>query len=217
MLSRIAIALVFALTVSLACRGGEKDYLQYGERPLSSRFEIVYDNAVRSVLSRGWRPDVVLRTVHLPPFDPESVTGIIRSPVGYNAFILKASKRVWEASGFGSIDPHPKNRVRAVRPVFRSRSLKAPVAARIAAVWRRVLTDRRNYAEDTRISTDTSQIDFYLAFAPREKLHANMKGWGPRTENLLLVTDILGAFAAGESSETELLGVLTKAERTLGI
>src|SRR5206468_3423239 len=77
-----------------------RDYLKKGDQQSDEpeQWEIDYDRAVRQVLSRAWQKDVVVRTVHLPPFDPEWIGGVIRSANGYRAFHLEASHQIWNAS-----------------------------------------------------------------------------------------------------------------------
>jgi hypothetical protein len=79
MLGRLLIAVALLLFVKTQTKAGEKDYLQRGEEKLNDKIEIKYDRAVRDVLSRAWRTDVVLRMVDIPPFQPEWVTGLTRS------------------------------------------------------------------------------------------------------------------------------------------
>jgi hypothetical protein len=217
MLLRFAgcIALIFFALQPLV--GGDKDHLQRGEAKLKYDFEIKYDRAVRRLLARGWNQDVVLRTVALNPFDPENVLGIVRSGEQYRAFVLKPSMQIWEATGLGDPEPHPKNRIANVRPIYHSRLIGDSLAVRVAMMWRKVLNDRRNYSKDANVYTDTSQTIFYIAFAPNEHVTANMMGWGPKTKNLILVSQGLMDYAAGKKSEAELLLLVEEAERKLGI
>jgi hypothetical protein len=95
------IAVALLLFVKTQTKAGEKDYLQRGEEKLNDKIEIKYDRAVRDVLSRAWRTDVVLRMVDIPPFQSEWVTGITRSGDHYHAFEVTASKHIWSVLGFG--------------------------------------------------------------------------------------------------------------------
>ena len=153
MLNRLAIATVllmsFARAQSLAA---DRDYLQRGEEDLTADYQIKYDRAVRHVLARGWRKDVVVRMVNIPPFRPESVVGIARTSTGYKTFEVTASKHIWSELGFGSSDPkRRKADYRSINPILHERSISEALSARIAALWRRVLTDSRNYGKDTSI------------------------------------------------------------------
>lgn len=111
---------------------GDKDHLQRGEPELKYDDNVKYDAAIRGILSRGWESDVVLRTVALPPFNPEAVLGLLRDGRHYRAFVVRPSTQIWEATGLGSTEPHPKNRLGAVRPLFHSRPISDSLARRIA-------------------------------------------------------------------------------------
>jgi hypothetical protein len=217
MVKRYVIALVSLLLLS-PCGAVERDYLQRGEPKPKYDFEIGYDKATRRILARGWRKDVVLRTVNFPPFSEESVTGILKASQGYSAFRISPSMQIWEALGYGSTDPHhPKDQIRTVRPTFRSKPLKESVAARVAAIWRHVLSDPRNYGKDPGMYLDTSSFTYYVAFAPGERVTANIVGWGPKTEQMILVNEALGEYASGKTSEEKLIRVVAKAQRKFGI
>ena len=60
----------------------------------------------------------------------------------------------------------------SVRPIVHDRPISTSLAARIAALWRRVLKDSRNYGTDTAMYLDTDQFTYYLSFMPRERLTA---------------------------------------------
>jgi hypothetical protein len=215
MLSRIAIASVLPLLliVKPEAKGGERDYLQRGEAKPIDDYEIKYDRAVRDLLSRAWQTDVVLRMVDIPAFQPEWVTGIVHRADHYDAFEVTASKHIWSVLGFGG---GKKGDYHTVRPVIHERRISTSVAARIAALWRRVLQDSRNYGKDRAIYLDTDQFTYYLSFMPRERLTANTTGWGPKTEQLNNVAFALANHAEG-APEGELVKAVTKAERKLGI
>lgn len=191
--------------------------MQRGEPKLTTQYEIKYDRAIRDVLSRGWRSDVVLRMVDLPSFQPEWVAGIARVADGYRAFDVTASKLIWGVLGFGADDPKRKRGdYHSVRPVLHERALSASLATRIATLWRRVLGDPRNYGKDPGIYLDTDQFTFHLSFLPRESITVNMTGWGARTEQLINIAGAIADHANG-ASEGELVKAVTKAERKLGI
>jgi hypothetical protein len=216
---RVVIAFVLALAISpVRCGAVERDYLQRGEEKPTDRVDSAYDTWIRRILARGWQKDVVLRTADRPAFYPEGVTGILRTSGGYAAFRVEPSMQVWEALGYGSTDPHhPKDQIKTVRPVFRQRPLKESVAARIAAMWRHILGDPHNYGKDPNMYLDTSTFTYYVAFAPGERITAHIVGWGPKTEQMILVTNALGDYAFEKKSEKNLLNVLSKAEKKLRI
>jgi hypothetical protein len=217
MLSRLVIAYIMLNLGAAHLGAADRDYLQRGEKELTADYEIKYDRAVRHVLSLAWRRDVVLRSVDLPPFQPEWAVGIRRDTPGYRAFSVTASRQIWDALGFGSTDPKKKRGdYRGVAPKIFERSLSQSLAARISALWRRVLADPRNYGKDNGIYLDTDQFTYYVAFRPREHLTAYVVGWGPRTEQLILVADALASYAAGDT-EAQLVRAVSKAERKLGI
>jgi len=213
MLGRLLIAVALLLFVKTQTKAGEKDHLQRGEEKLNDKIEIKYDRAVRDVLSRAWRTDVVLRMVDIPPFQPEWVTGITRSGDHYHAFEVTASKHIWSVLGFGG---GKKGDYHSVRPIVHDRPISASLAARIAALWRRVLKDSRNYGTDTAMYLDTDQFTYYLSFMPRERLTAYTTGWGPKTEQLNNVAFALANHGEG-APEGELVQAVTKAEWKLGI
>ena len=214
MLSRLVIASVALLPlVETEVKAGQRDYLQRGEEKLTDQIEIKYDRAVRDVLSRAWRTDVVLRMVDIPPFQPEWVAGITRSGDYYHAFEVTASKHIWSVLGFGG---GKKGDYHSIHPIIHERAISPSLAARIAALWRRVLKDSRNYGKDTAMYLDTDQFTYHLSFLPRERLTAYMTGWGQRTEQLINVAGALADYANG-TREKQLVQAVQKAERKLGI
>jgi hypothetical protein len=90
------------------------------------------------------------------------------------------------------------------------------LSARIAALWRRVLTDSRNYGKDTSIFLDTDQFTYHVSFLPRERLTAHVTGWGPHSLELIYVGNAIVSHASG-APEGELVKAIAKAERKLGI
>ena len=214
MLSRFIIASLFLGSLQFASGAVDRDYLQRGEEQLSSKYQIIYDRAVRDVLSRAWRPDVVVRMVHRPPFEPESAAGIARATHGYLAFEVTVSKHIWDALDFDK--KQGKGDYRSIRPVLHKRPLPEPIAARIAALWRHVLTNERNYAVDSGVYLDSSHISYYVGFSPRERLSGYTTGWGPQSKQLINVAGAIVSYANG-AAETELLKAIKRAERKLGI
>ena len=218
MLRRFAIASgLVALFAQVPANAVERDRMQRGEKELTADWEIKYDRAVRHVLSLGWHSDVVLRMVDLPPFQPEWVVGIANTPAGYCAFEVTASKQIWGQLPFGSDDPkHHKGDYHSVRPILHEKLISDALSRRIAAVWRRVLADPRNYGKETGIILDTDQFTYYLSSLPRERLTANVAGWGPHSEKLIDVAGAIANYANG-APEREVVKAVMKAERELGI
>jgi hypothetical protein len=218
MLSRLAIGTA-ALLVLLGspANAAERDYLQRGEEKLTAEYEIKYDRAVRHILGRGWQKDVVLRMLPVPAFQPEFVAGIARTARGYTAFEATVADNIWYQLGFGSEEwKHKYSNYRHIKPILHERRLPDALALRIAALWRHVLADPRNYGRDESVYVDTVQFRYYLAFAAHERLNAHMVAWGPHTERLVEVGSALAGYACG-GRERELVKALTEAERRLGI
>jgi len=217
MLSRIAIATVFLLFFARsAANAADRDHLQRGEEKLTADFEIKHDRAIRHVLSRGWRQDVVVRMVDIPAFEAESVAGIARTANGYTAFETAAPGNLWYELGLGSDDPKRKKDYRRIKPRLHERSLSEALAARIAALWRRVLTDPRNYWKDPALYMDTNQFTYHVSFLPHERLTAYVDGWGPHSEQLIWVGRAMANHAKG-APEKDLIKAVKKAEAKLGI
>src|SRR4051812_29810480 len=119
MLVRAAVYSSLILGVVQLCAAGDKDHLRRGEPELKYDYDVKYNRAVRRILSRGWKSDVVLRTVALPPFNPEAVLGLLRSKRQYSAFVIRPSAQIWEtASGFGASQRDLDKRLSSIRPVF---------------------------------------------------------------------------------------------------
>ena len=217
MLSRLAIASAVLLLVARSPAGAaERDYLQRGEETLTAKYQIRYDRAVRYVLSRAWKKDVVLRMSLVPAFQPEFAAGIARTVNGYTAFNATVADNIWYQLGFGSgAWKHKCNNYRRIKPILQERRLSDTLSLRIAALWRRVLTDRRNYGRDEGSYVDTAQFAYYLAFLPHEHVSAHMVAWGPQTEQLIAVASALAQYASG-APERELVKAVTEAERKLG-
>jgi hypothetical protein len=216
MLSRLAIALSLAVAIAPA-QAGERDYLRKGDRKLTQQWHIDFNRAVRTVLARGWRQDVVLRTFDLTAGSPEWVSGIARTGAGYRAFEVAASTELWaKLSDTSTGQMVIKHDYSGIRGLLHERPLSEALSVRIAALWRRMLTDPRNYGEEKRIYTDADVFAFDLRFARRERLIAHTSAWGPRTEQLVLITRALARYAKG-APESELTKAVSTAERKFGI
>ena len=223
MQTHLLTALTILLVLALAARAQDKDYkdhLRRGEH-LTGDSEIqYYARAVRHVLERAYRPDVVLRVADIPPFEREWAVGLSRSPRGYTAFatIVAPPDSVWHTLGFGSDKRTRKpGNYRRLRPILIEKPIPDRAAAQIAGVWRHVLTDRRNYPDDRIISLHSDHFTYYLAFAPNERITAHEPGWGPNTLQLIELAYAVSAYAEGIDSERDLIKAIQKAERKLGI
>jgi hypothetical protein len=126
-----------------------------------------YDKEVKRIMHRAWQRDVIVRAVHLPPFDPEWIVGIIRSPRGYQAFRMNASYFIWQALN------DEKEKLPSIHAIYRERPLDEASALRIAALWRAVLGAPQNYGKDPTIYGDSSTFHFFVGASPGEHL----AGW----------------------------------------
>ena len=62
------------IALLLACVHAEaKDYITRGDALFDQSLPVFrrYDKEVKRILHRAWQRDVIVRAVHLPPFDPE--------------------------------------------------------------------------------------------------------------------------------------------------
>ena len=223
MQAHLVTALTILLVLAPVARAHDKDYKDYLRRGehLSGSYEVqYYARAVRHVLERAYRSDVVLRVVDIPPFEREWAVGLSRCPSGDTAFvtIVAPPHSVWYTLGFGSDERsrQPGN-YRRLQPILIEKPIPDRAAARIAGVWRHVLTDRRNYPDDRIISFHSDHFTYYLAFAPNERITAHEPGWGPNTLQLVELASAVSAYAEGIDSERKLLKAIQKAERKLGI
>src|SRR6267378_7957327 len=98
MLKRTLVAsLLLILSAAAQSDAADKDYLQRGDPQITSDYEIRYDRAVRRILSRGWRRDVVVRMFNPKPWDPERIAGISRQADGDRAFSVVTSHQLSRA------------------------------------------------------------------------------------------------------------------------
>lgn len=193
-----------------------RDYLQRGEVPWGDEeeWELAYGKQIKRVLSRGWQPDVVLRTVDLPPFSPERVVGIARQRDGYYAFNVEASSQIWSA-----LHDH-KEDLGKIRPINRGKLVSEQLVTRMASLWRAVLSDSKNYRKDRYIYTDSSSFAFFVGFSPREHLAATTSAWaerGSKARELFDVTVAIIEYATGKSPQASLERAIGKAEARVGI
>ena len=185
------------------------DYLKRGwwEKPLD--FDVRYRKNVERILERGFRKDVVLRMVHLPPFDPEWIVGVVESNDGYRAFRLDASYFIWQAQ------EDEKAKLPTIHGIYKDKPIPSATALRLAALWQRFLTDRRNYGKKERvIYGDSSHFIFSV-----DRVTANTMAWdkGTKAADIVQVGDDIYDFVAGKKSEAALEKSLEKAERKVGL
>jgi hypothetical protein len=195
-----------------------KDYLTKGPYPSQrgmgpADFEIKYDNTIRKILSRAWQRDVILRSIHFPPFDRESIVGIIRTSGGYRVFHLEPTAQIWAALS------EPKTELPKIRPIYKERPVNDSVAKRIAAASESVLKDPRNYRKDNGIYTDTSSFTFSVRRDSNDELTASTL-WverGTKAMSLLELYDAVYKYVIGRTNEVDLGNSVVRAERELGV
>ena len=160
----IPIALLLAFVHAEA-----KDYITRGDTLFDQSLPVFrrYDKEVKRILHRAWQGDVIVRAVHLPPFDPEWIVGITRSPSGYRAFRLDASYFIWQALN------DEKEKLPTIHGIYRERPLDEASALRIVALWRTVLGAPQNYGKDPTTYGDSSTFNFFVGASPGEHL----AGW----------------------------------------
>jgi hypothetical protein len=186
------------------------DYFSRGWSEHDYDFEVRYRKNVQRILERALQHDVVLRTVHLPPFDPEWIVGVVRASNGYRAFRLEASSFIW-----GAQESKNKQKLAAIRGIYRDRPITDATALRLAALWRHVLADSRNYGKEdlTRvIRLDTSQFIFTV-----DHITANTVAWdrGTKAWELVRVSDDIFDFVDGKDSQGEFNSSIRDAERKI--
>ena len=201
----------------------DRDYLSSDDRQWPKR----YDTAVRQILSRAWRDDVVLRTIAFHPFDRETVVGVVRTEGGYNAFVMRPSDQIYNGLAAGSTMISSNAKLPRVRVSMRERPVQQDLVTRVQALWRRVLQDPRNYGvrKEPEINKDGSRtiildmthFSYAVRTSLRTELRASMGGWGPRTDELIQVTEALQSYVERKSGETALVRAVARAERRLRI
>jgi hypothetical protein len=202
---------LFAFVNARVVAAGNWDYLVAGERERDS-----YDTAIRKILSKGWGKDVVLRYVHIPPFESELVIGIRRAGRNYHAFVIEPSSHIWDEEVKRLGRKHPDfSRIRAV---YKERPISEAYVRRVAAVWRNVLADSRNYHNDEAVQVDSSQLYFLLSLRPGEHSAAHATALGPKTEELMHIASDLSAFVyPAKADERMMFTWLDQSEKKMGI
>jgi len=222
MLSHVTIVALTVLVASQCTTIAQlkRVYLVRSDAQSTTPSEVKYDRGLHKVLERAWRTDVVLRMLDLAPFGPEWAGGLSHDPTGYHAFVIATATNLREYIAHGTAKRWAKNGDRrTLRQPLYERRISDAVAGRIAVLWRRVLTNPRNYGKDPDFNfyLDTDQFVFHLSFLPHEHLTARMTSWGPHVQQLLAVIDALTVYADGTISESKLVQTIAKAERKLGI
>ncbi len=205
---------VVALLLALS-QANAKDYITRGDALFDQSLPSFrrYDKEVKRILHRAWERDVTVRAVHLPPFDPEWIVGVIRSPSGYRAFRLDASYFIWQALN------DEKDKLPAIHGIYRERPLDEASALRIVSLWRAVLGAPQNYGTDPTIYGDSSTFHFFVGAAPGEHL----AGWtaymfvdhSGATEICLVAHRLYDYAAHKPGSEAKLQEQIRRAERQL--
>jgi hypothetical protein len=204
------------LIAVLACiRVEAKDYITKGDALFDQSLPGFkrYDKEVKRILHRAWERDVIVRAVHLPPFDPEWIVGIIRSARGYRAFRIDASYFIWQAL----LDE--KEKLPTIHGIYRERPLDESSALQIAALWRAVLSAPQNYGRDPSVYTDTSTFHFFVGALP----HEHLAGWTAymfvdrsQATEICLIAHRLYEYAARQpGSESKLQQQIRRAGRNL--
>lgn len=215
---KLTVTLIVLLAIDCAIAQPKKDYLLRGGAELTTPSEVKYDRALRKVLERAWRGDVVLRMLDLAPFGPEWAGGLARDSTGYQAFVIGAGTNLREYLANGSAKRWVKNGDRhTLRQPLYQRRISDSVANRIVVLWRGVLSNPRNYGKDPAFYLDTDQFVFYLASLHSEHLVARITSWGPHVQQLLEVMDALTTYADGTLTEQQLSQIVGKAGKMLGI
>ncbi len=188
----------------------QRDYLIRGERDNDT-----YDKAIRRILRQGWRKDVVLRYVHIPPFEKELVIGIRRTGKSYSAFVLEPTSHIWSEEVKRIERKHPD--FSHIHAIYKERIISEAYVRRAAAFWRYVLVDPRNYRKDTDTYLDSSQLYFFLGLLPREHLAAHAIKLGPKSEELMHVASDLSTFVyPAKANEEKMFEWLRSSEKKVG-
>ena len=193
-----------------AVASDQRDYLIPGEREKDS-----YDKAIRQILRQGWDKDVVLRYVHIPPFEKELVIGIRRTSQGYRAFVLEPTSHIWSEEVKRIERKRPDfSRIHAI---YKERTISEAYVRRVAAFWRYVLAGPRNYHKDASTYLDSSELYFFLGLLPGERLTAHAIKLGPKSEELVHVASDLSAFVyPAKVDETKMFEWLRSSEKKVG-
>jgi hypothetical protein len=204
-------ARVLLLCIALAATAHAAQLRDYLRRDVDD--DDRYHVAIRRILSQGWRKDVVLRTLVIPPFSGEIVVGIRRNGAGYRTFVIEPRSHIWlEAS---PENKHPN--YSKIRAKYMERLLRADIADRCIKLWYHVLNDARNYRKEQGLFIDTTQVYFFVRLPPHEALSAWTHEWTEkaRAGELLDISNALTAYIDGKMTEAKFLRELGRAEKKL--
>jgi hypothetical protein len=187
------------------------DYLKRGwwDNKETPDYEARYKKNVEKILARGFRDDVMLRTIHLPPFDPEWIVGVVRSGDQYRAFRLDASDFIWHAQ------EDEKEKLPTIHGVFNEKPIANQTARRLIALWRSFVKNPKNYGKESGvIYGDSSHFIFSV-----DRMTANTFAWEKGTDaaEVVNVSDVIYEFVAGKKSEAELEQSIEKDEKKLSL
>lgn len=192
----------------------DREYLYHGDKQIPRW----YDSAVRHVLGRAWRKDVVLRLIAFHPFDRETVIGILCSQAGYSGFVIRPSQQIYNAPGnLGS------TYLAHLRSTMQQRSLDGRVAAEMIKLWQTVLENPRYYGmrkepspdrDGSRtIILDMTHFSYFVRTSFGVEITASMDGWGPQTDTLIQVGEALQSFVGRKTNDTELIRAIVHAQK----
>ena len=207
---RAIVILLLSLIVSTRASAlDRRDYLIRGEQ------KNTYDTAIQRILRQGWQKDVVLRYVHIPPFEKELVIGIRRVGAGYRAFVLEPSSHIWSEEVKRLERKRPD--FSHIQAVYKERPISETYVRHAAEFWRYVLSDPRNYHEDTDSYLDSSQLYFFLSLLPHEHFSSHAIKLGPKSEELMHVASDLSAFVyPAKADEAKMFEWLRQSEKKAG-
>ncbi len=204
---------ILLLSLVVATRAGtsdRRDYLIRGEREKDT-----YHRALRRILRQGWQKDVVLRYVHIPPFEKELVIGIRCIGADYRAFVLEPSSHIWSEEVKRLERKRPD--FSHIQVVYKERPISETYVRHAAAFWRYVLSDPHNYHEDTDSYLDSSQLYFFLGLLPQEHFAAHAIKLGPKSEELMHVASDLSAYVyPAKADEAKMFHWLRQSEKEVG-
>ena len=207
----IVLLLIVLLGAAKAEAGDPNDYLLRGEREKDS-----YERAIERILSRGWDNDVVLRFVHIPPFEKELVIGIRRVGISYRAFVLEPSSSIWSEEEKRIERKQPD--FSHIRAIYKEQPISKAYVKRCAALWQLVLANPQNYHVDPNSYLDSSQLYFFLKFPQNEQLTAHAIKLGPKSKELIKISDDLSAYVyPAKATEPMMYRWLNESEKKVGV
>jgi hypothetical protein len=157
----------------------------------------------------------IVRAVHLPPFDPEWIAGVIRSPSGYRAFRMDASYFIWQALN----DENEK--LPSIHAIYASGPLtKRPLSA--SPLYGAPFSARHKTTAKTR--TSTAIVRFFISSSARHRESISQAGrhtcfvdHSGATEICLIAHRLYDYAARKPGSEAKLQDQIRRAERHLQV